>query len=93
MAGRFRVTGVSVAFMTNVNSAADLARFAEENDVDLTGYGEALAELVASGKLIEPEQPFAEHVLDQLRSGSAIEDAVAAARERTLENAADHNAE
>ena len=79
--------------MTNVNSAADLAKFAEENDVDLTDYGEALAELVAEGKLIEPEQPFAEHVLDRLRSGSAIADAIAAARERTLENAKEHDSE
>ena len=79
--------------MTNVNSAADLAKFAEENDVDLTGYGEALAELVAEGKLIEPEHPFAEHVLEHLRNGGAIDDAVAAARERTLENAEEHNAD
>lgn len=69
--------------MTNVNSAADLARYAEENDVDLTGYGEALAEIVSWGKLIDPEPPFAEHVLERLRTGDAIADAVAAARERT----------
>jgi hypothetical protein len=79
--------------MTNVNSAADLAKYAEENDIDLTGYGESLAELVASGKLIDPEQPFAEHVLEHLRNGGAISDAVAAARERTLENVKEHDAE
>ncbi len=79
--------------MTNLNSAADLAKYAEENDVDLTGYGETLVEIVSWGKTIDLEPSFAEHVLHRLRSGDAIADAVTAARERTLEEARQHEAE
>ena len=66
--------------MANVNAPAQLAKYAEEKGVELSPYSEALRDLRALGKFIDPEPPFAGDVLTRLQAGMRLEDAVAEAR-------------
>jgi hypothetical protein len=75
--------------MNDVNGPIRLAQFAEQHNVDLAPYVEALASLDRLGKFIDIEPPFAADVHRQLEAGADLLSAVRVATDRALASLGD----